>query len=427
MAVAQAMSSFDAALQRNAVNVVARDSHLYSGNPVQSVLRYGARIRSSSARNGRISKEFGGGFVAGEERVGSILVHRKRTQLAPKALSEDTTPEFSKGGDEEALPSSDYQRWDAVTARVAEFATVAFLLLQLPQIVLNTQNLMSGNLVALTAIPWMGQLTGLLGNLSLLSYFAGKRERGATIVQAVGVVSTGVVLSQLAIGEAMPFPIYVATASVVVIGLLLNWLSYFNKLSPSLWQLWGDAVTVGGLTVLPQVMWSTFVPFIPASILPGTVFGALALLLAILARLNKLPPSALKFYTGLSAWTATLLFMWGPVAQAWSNYLNPSNIKGLSVLTILLAMAGNGLLLPRALFTRDLMWFTGSSWGTLLQGWGILVTMFVFQVINEVYFYGVSAVLAVWLGWMFVNDAKAYSLRSPIAPLIELVTGSRSV
>lgn len=31
-----------------------------------------------------------------------------------------------------------------------------------------------------------------------------------------------------------------------------------------------------------QVMWSTFVPFIPASILPGTVFGALALLLAIL-------------------------------------------------------------------------------------------------------------------------------------------------
>lgn len=93
-----------------------------------------------------------------------------------------------------------------------------------------------------------------------------------------------------------------------------------------------------------------------------------------------------------------------------------------------------------------------------------------FQVINEVSFYGVSAVLALWLGdslylstylyrlrcqivllnwmeqqylsrgetysayvrfsicagWMFVNDAKAYSLKNPIAPLIELVTGSRS-
>lgn len=353
--------------------------------------------------------------------------YRKRSTLVPLALSDDSlAPEFSKAGDEEELPSAQYKQWDALTARVAEFATVAFLLLQLPQIILNTQNLMSGNNVALAAIPWMGQLTGLLGNLSLLSYFAGKRERGATVVQAVGVVSTGVVLSQLALGGAMPFPIFSGTMAVVVVGLLFNWLSYFNKLSPTLWQLWLDSVTVGGLTVLPQVMWSTFVPYIPPSVLPGTIFGSIALLLVILNRLNKLPPAALKFYTGLSAWTATLLFMWGPVAQAWSNYLNPSNIKGLSVLTILLAMAGNGLLLPRALFTRDLMWFTGSSWGALLQGWGILVTMFIFNVINDVSFYGISAVLALWLSWMFFNDAKAHNLRSPIAPLVELVSGSRT-
>ena len=72
-------------------------------------------------------------------------------------------------------------------------------------------------------------------------------------MQGVGVVSTGVVLSQLALGGAMPVPVFLGTASVVVVGLLLNWLSYFNKLSPGVWQLWGDAVTVGGLTVLPQV------------------------------------------------------------------------------------------------------------------------------------------------------------------------------
>jgi hypothetical protein len=101
-----------------------------------------------------------------------------------------------------------------------------------------------------------GQLTGLLGNLSLLSYFAGKRERGATVVQAVGVLSTGVVISQLTLGGAMPYPIYLGTACVVVVGLLFNWLSYFNKLSPTLWQLWLDSVTVGGLTVLPQVFFS---------------------------------------------------------------------------------------------------------------------------------------------------------------------------
>lgn len=40
----------------------------------------------------------------------------------------------------------------------------------------------------------------------------------------------------------------------------------------------------------------------------------------------------------------------------WQNYLFPANIQGLSVFTVLLAMIGNALLLPRALFTRDLMW-----------------------------------------------------------------------
>ena len=103
-----------------------------------------------------------------------------------------------------------------------------------------------------------GQLTGLLGNLSLLSYFAGKKERGAMVVQAVGVVSTLVVLSQLALAGAMPVPAFAVTASAVAVGLLLNFLSYNNMLAPALWSLWGDVVTVGGLTVLPQVCHSFF-------------------------------------------------------------------------------------------------------------------------------------------------------------------------
>lgn len=41
----------------------------------------------------------------------------------------------------------------------------------------------------------------------------------------------------------------------------------------------------------------------------------------------------------------------------WTNLLNPDNIKGLSALSMLLAMIGNGLMIPRALFTRDLMWY----------------------------------------------------------------------
>jgi hypothetical protein len=96
-------------------------------------------------------------------------------------------------------------------------------------------------------------LTGLLGNLSLLSYFAKKKETGAVIVQTLGVISTYAVLVQLAMAESMPAPQFVATSVVVAAGLLLNFLNYFGWIPGTLWLLWEDFITVGGLAVLPQV------------------------------------------------------------------------------------------------------------------------------------------------------------------------------
>ena len=89
---------------------------------------------------------------------------------------------------------------------------------------------------------------------------------------------------------------------------------------------------------------------------------------------------------------------------------NPANLPRLSVFTILLALIGNGVLIPRALFIRDQMWFVltyqisyfftlslsfyhdascralfclflcyrsiGSSWGSSVQGLGILLSMY---------------------------------------------------
>jgi hypothetical protein len=48
-----------------------------------------------------------------------------------------------------------YSCWNATTARLAESATLAFLFLQLPQIILNTKNLYAGDFAALFAVPWM--------------------------------------------------------------------------------------------------------------------------------------------------------------------------------------------------------------------------------------------------------------------------------
>lgn len=73
------------------------------------------------------------------------------------------------------------------------------------------------------------------------------------IVQAVGVASTLIVLMQLAIAGAMPLPAFGATATAVVVGYILNLLNYQGLLRPSIWQVWEEAVTIGGVTVLPQV------------------------------------------------------------------------------------------------------------------------------------------------------------------------------
>ena len=61
------------------------------------------------------------------------------------------------------------------------------------------------------------------------------------------------------------------------------------------------------------------------------------------------------------------------------NFTDPSSLEGLSLGTILLAMTGNGLMVPRALFTRDVIWLTGTLWGSLMMGWAQLLSMFIGQ------------------------------------------------
>ncbi|KAJ0970940.1 hypothetical protein J5N97_018899 [Dioscorea zingiberensis] len=307
-----------------------------------------------------------------------------------------------------AAQGSDFEQWDSITAKFAGSANLPFLLLQLPQIVLNARNLLSGNPSALFAVPWLGMLTGLLGNLSLLSYFAKKRETEAVLVQTLGVISTYVVILQLAMAQSMPLPQFVATSIVVALGLVLNFLNYFSRLNDSMWRLWEDFITIGGLSVLPQVMWSTFVPFIPNSILPGVVCCVLGMGAVVMARSGRLSEEGVKFVGALSGWTATLLFMWMPVSQMWTNYLNPDNIRGLSAFSMLLAMIGNGLMIPRALFIRDLMWFTGSTWATLFYGWGNLACMYCFSTISREFFLATTAGLLLWLGTSLWRDTVAH-------------------
>ena len=96
-------------------------------------------------------------------------------------------------------------------------------------------------------------LTGLLGNLSLLSYFIKKKESEAVAIQLLGVISIYVVILQLAIAEAMPLPHFVATSTVTAFGVIINSMKHFNLLNNGIWKSWEEFITIAGLSALPQV------------------------------------------------------------------------------------------------------------------------------------------------------------------------------
>lgn len=344
------------------------------------------------------------------------------SRLKPvSALSSDGARSISR--EKLQLKRKNFEEWDSLTAKFAGAANLPFLLLQLPQIILNSRNLMAGNKSALLAVPWLGMLTGLLGNLSLLSYFIKKRETEAVVVQMLGVISMYVIILQLAMAEAMPLPHLVATSIVIATGVILNLMKYFNLLNTGIWKFWEEFITIAGLSALPQVMWSTFVPIVPNTILPGSIAFLAAVLAVSMARLGKLSDKGIKILGSVSGWTATLLFMWMPVSQMWTSILNPENVKGLSSVTMLLAMIGNGLLIPRALLTRDLMWFTGSTWACVFYGWGNLVCLYCFDSISREFFLASTFGFLAWIGITFWRDARVHGHSSSFTSLKELILG----
>ncbi|KAJ9678309.1 hypothetical protein PVL29_020464 [Vitis rotundifolia] len=349
---------------------------------------------------------------------------RRLPRLPPVLALDSDLPRPVHRRSEKLKSSKSFEQWDSLTAKFSAGSNLPFLLLQLPQIILNARNLLAGNKSALFAVPWLGMLTGLLGNISLLSYFVKKREAEAVVVQTLGVVSIYAVIVQLAMAGAMPLPHFTVTSIVVASGLVLNFLFYFGLLNSTLWELWQDFITIGGVSAFPQVIWSTLVPFIPNSILPGAIAFVIGLVAVVMARTGKLPEKGVKFVRAISGWTATLLFMWMPVAQMMTNFLSPENIKGLSAFSMLLAMIGNGLMIPRALFIRDFMWFLGSSWASIFYGWGNLICLYYFNIISREFFLAATVGLYAWIGVAFWRDTKVYGYDSPLASMKELVSGS---
>jgi hypothetical protein len=330
------------------------------------------------------------------------------------------------------------RRWSQVTMSAASAATVPFLFLTMPQILKNASLIAAGRPEALAAIAWQGQVAGLLGNLLLLSYFTDKGELSASVVQGVGVCATAALLTQITLAGHIPVGPFVAAACAVVAGVSVSLARLLGKCGPvdengvpcvgnvqcdvsfrgtgedsfdarvdssggdappdaasvffhrasaflegfgnTIWSVYQGCLGIIGLAALPQVgLQSLFDGTETASklgIVPGCVGGAVGVVLVVLGRFNRLPPALATAWGRLSGWTATLLFMTMPVAQLAANFARPATLEGLSVWSSLLAMLGNALMVPRALYTRDVIWLTGSTWGCTLMGWGVVLSLF---------------------------------------------------
>ena len=100
-----------------------------------------------------------------------------------------------------------------------------------------------------------------------------------------------------------------------------------------------------------------------------------------------------------------------------------SRIHGLSIATVALALAGNALMVPRALFTRDVIWLTGTLWGSLVMGWMQLVTFAVAGQLPGGCLAAITGLMAGYYAWVLAGDMRAKGLTGLSAVLQDMLRG----
>lgn len=121
---------------------------------------------------------------------------------------------------------------------------------------------------------------------------------------------------------------------------------------------------------------------------------------------------------------ATLLFGFQPVAQLATTWSDMTRIHGLSIGTVALALAGNALMVPRALYTRDVIWLTGTLWGSLVMGWMQLVTFSVAGLLSAPALVVVTAGMGAYYWWVLKTDMGVTRVGGVGGVVRELCSGS---
>lgn len=276
----------------------------------------------------------------------------------------------------------------------------------------------------------------MFGNTLMCSHFAASGERSAVNVQLVGILNNFLILTQVALAGFMPLAVFLAAAAFTAAATLMN-LARVQRLSGppaeaaptgkaeefGSWQLWQLGSGLIGLAVVPQVLYNTAAPT-ASTLLP--FFCTLAGLSALMAikLLSKrgsgnAAADAASLVRQLPGWGATLLFALSPLPQLVRNLLEPRSLEGLSVGTMLLALLGNALMVPRALLVRDVVWLSGTTWACT-AGWGQLFSMFKsvsastgLRYLDPWVFFSVTAALLAYAAFVMTEHRKAQQDEPP--------------
>jgi hypothetical protein len=270
--------------------------------------------------------------------------------------------------------------------------------------------------LSLSLLP-QGYLSGLLGNMLMLTHFAGRGERSAVNVQLVGIVNNMLVLGLVAAARFMPLAAFVATCALVATAVVMctgRIAGRFGSglplpVSPdgglSAWSSWQLAIGVAGLALIPQVAANMLMH---GQLGAGPIATGLALGAAWAAAQMRNEDTRRQLAgvaEQLPGWAATLLFALSPLPQLVRNFTEPGSLEGLSLGTMLLALAGNALMLPRSLFTRDRVWIVGASWGCT-AGWGQLLSMHVGGYLEAAPFALLTVALLAFVGLTLRENAR---------------------
>lgn len=291
----------------------------------------------------------------------------------------------------------------------------------MPQVIKNYISMTTGHAEALAVLSWVGYLTSLFGNVLLLGCFVDKQEGGAIAVQAIGAIANYIMLAQIWLAGLMPSVAFVPLTALMASAAVVNACKFCgimnSSLGQNLWRGWQDFLGLLGIAMLPQAIWATCSKH--HTMVPAYTASVVAVTYLVMARRQQLPEQLQGLWSDIPAWTATLLFMFQPVAQSVSNFSNPSTLEGVSMASLLLGMLGNGLMVPRALFTGDKIWFIGVGWGPL-TGWVQLLSLYVAYGVTGVrylsgFWFSVLTTLLVSISYIVLRlDSQAKGLQFPL-------------